>query len=261
MIPTATIRYLREMGRRERGADEGLFLAEGPRLVGDLLGRIPATLVMGTAEWYAAQGCTVEADTVLTATDSEIRRSSRLQNPRDVIAVFRRPVWHIGEAEQALIAGAWILSLDGVQDPGNVGAIVRTASWFGIQHIVCSEDTADIFNPKTLQASMGGILNVAVHYCPLAEWLHRMQQQGITVYGTSPHGESLFAADTFDTVGGLVLLGNEGVGIRPDIAAGITRWISIPCYGTAGVESLNVAIAAAILTATIRSPRLSIARQ
>jgi TrmH family RNA methyltransferase len=209
---------------------------------------------MGTAEWLAAQRRPVAADSVVTATEGDICRASRLQHPRAVMAVFRRPAWQQEEAEEAAASGAWLLALDGVQDPGNVGATVRTASWFGIPHVLCGRDTADIFNPKTLQASMGGIVNVGVHYCRLAETLRRLRGQGVAVYGTSTGGESVFAADTFAGGGGIVVLGNEGGGIREDTAAAVSRWVGIPRYGEGGVESLNVALSAAIVAATLRSP-------
>ena len=142
------------------------------------------------------------------------------------------------------------MALDGVQDPGNLGTIIRTADWFGFTHLVCSLDSADAFGPKAVQSAMGSTARVHIHYTNLVDFIRSHPKT--TTYGTFADGYSLYSAPP--ATDGLLIMGSEGRGIRPDIAALITRRIGIPRYPTdrRGAESLNVAVSTAIVCAELR---------
>ena len=174
---------------------------------------------------------------------------SFLKNPQDVLAIFKRPNWDITEItpEKELV-----LALDGIQDPGNLGTIIRLADWFGISHIVCSKDTADVFSPKTVQATMGALAHVKIHYTDLETFLQAQSAQAIPLYGTFLGGENLYEKTLSGN--GILIMGNEGNGIRPAIEAFVNEKLYIPNYpeGRDTSESLNVAIATAVVCAEFR---------
>ena len=162
MITKAKIKLIRGLERKKGRLEEGLFVAEGPKLVGELLtaGHRP-NYVAATEEWLTANKSLLKGTSADIVTDDELRRASLQQHPQSLITLFPIPKW---EARMADIASKELcLALDGVQDPGNLGTITRLADWFGIHHIFCSPDTADIFNPKATQATMGAIARVQVH--------------------------------------------------------------------------------------------------
>lgn len=178
---------------------------------------------------------------------AELEKISSLNAPQEVIALVEIPDQH--QLELKTLAGKFTLVLDGVQDPGNLGTIIRTADWFGITQIICSEDTVDVYNPKVVQATMGSLSRISVHYASLLLLLPQIKQP---VFGAMLNGENIYQTDFGSE--GLILLGNEGNGIRPEIQPLISRKITIPQTGKA--ESLNVAIAAAVFCNEISRNRL-----
>ncbi|WP_454800958.1 TrmH family RNA methyltransferase [Mucilaginibacter phyllosphaerae] len=168
---------------------------------------------------------------------SDLQKISALKNPADAIATVNIPQW--GGLNLTTLKNKFSLVLDGVQDPGNMGTIIRTADWFGITNIICSEDTVDAYNPKVVHATMGSLARVNVTYTNLAALIVAAK---LPVLGTLLNGDNIYTTN-FGTEG-LLVMGNEGNGIRPDIQALITKAITIPRVGRA--ESLNVAIATAI---------------
>lgn len=168
---------------------------------------------------------------------AELEKISALKNPADAIAAVHLPEW--GGFSDKDMQGKFTLVLDGVQDPGNMGTIIRTADWFGISNLICSEDTVDVYNPKVVQATMGSLSRMNIHYTDLKEFLRSAK---LPIYGALLNGENIYNTD-FGTEG-LVVMGNEGNGIRPEIEQLINRRVTIPRIG--GAESLNVAIATAI---------------
>jgi TrmH family RNA methyltransferase len=146
-----------------------------------------------------------------------------------------------------------MLCLDEVQDPGNLGTIIRTADWYGIRHIVCSPTTADCWAPKVVQATMGALLRVEVSYTPLAEWLQRAHKEGVATYATTLDGNPIHTASL--TRGGIIVMGNEGKGVSDSVLACVSDRLFIPPYPAdrRGSESLNVAIATAITLENFRS--------
>ncbi|MDR3129899.1 MAG: RNA methyltransferase [Tannerellaceae bacterium] len=250
MISSRVIKYIRSLEKKRNRIEQGVFLAEGNKLVTDLCLHFYAELVIAKPVWIATQG-NIAAKELLVADEADIRRASFLRNPQDVIAAFRLPMWQIKAALSSAGEGELILALDGIQDPGNLGTIIRLASWFGIPHLLCSEDTTDVFNPKSIQATMGALVNVEVHYCRLEEQLEKLREQGVPLFGASLNGEPLF--DAMLGKGGVLVVGNEGQGIRPAVRSLLDRQLYIPRYATeAAAESLNVAVATGILCAEFR---------
>ncbi|MCQ6958121.1 RNA methyltransferase [Mucilaginibacter sp. JC4] len=168
---------------------------------------------------------------------NDLQKISALKNPADAIATVNIPQW--SGLNYTTLKNKFSLVLDGVQDPGNMGTIIRTADWFGITNIICSEDTVDAYNPKVVQATMGSLARVNVTYTNLAGLISAAK---LPVFGTLLNGENIYSTN-FGTEG-LIIMGNEGNGIRPDIQQLVTKAITIPRIGKA--ESLNVAIATAI---------------
>ena len=178
---------------------------------------------------------------------TELEKISSLTTPQEVIALVKIP--EVMEIELQQLANQFTLVLDGIQDPGNLGTIIRTADWFGIQNIICSEDTVDVYNPKVVQATMGSLSRIDVHYSNILLLLPKIKQP---VFGAMLQGENIYQTDFGNE--GLILMGNEGNGIRPEIQTLINHKITIPQTGKA--ESLNVAIATAIFCNEISRNRL-----
>lgn len=178
---------------------------------------------------------------------TNIQKISSLTTATDVIAVVKTPTWPVLSA--ADLKNKFALVLDGVQDPGNLGTIIRTADWFGIQHIICSEDSVDAYNPKVVQATMGSLARVNVYYQNLPATLPAFN---MPVYGALLDGETIYNVDFGNE--GVIVLGNEGKGMRPEVKPLISRAVTIPRAGAA--ESLNVAIAAALFCSEINRNKL-----
>ena len=224
---------------------EGVFVVEGSKSVSELMSTFVCEWMLAETSWMATQG-DLPVRELLVAAEGDIRKVSFLQSPPQVIAVFRRPKY----ASEAVDPSVRLtLALDGVQDPGNVGTMIRLADWFGIEHVICSPDTADVFAPKAVQATMGALARVEVHYVDLTSCLERCDSPR---YGAFLTGENVY--ETALTPHGLLVVGNEGKGIRPTVEALIDKRLYIPPYPPhrEGVESLNVAVATAILCAEFR---------
>ena len=159
MISKNKIKYIRSLELKKNRNKEGKFVAEGFKVVDDLLALQPADLIVATGEWLRGKNFGAETE-VLEVTDEELKKVSFLQHPEQVLAVFKQAT----SGDYSINTSELSLALDGVQDPGNLGTIIRIADWFGITHIYCSQDTADVYNPKVVQATMGSIARVKVEY-------------------------------------------------------------------------------------------------
>ena len=253
-------KLIRQLASKKHRDELGLFIAEGPKVVGDLLGHMKAHLIFATREWLDASATVLDsipADEIIEVTQRELESISLLKTPRDVFAVMRRPDSDASLA--ALVQTAQnelTLALDGVQDPGNLGTIIRLADWFGIGHIFCSPDSVDAFSPKTVMATMGAIARVKVHYVDLPALLKVCQTEAcsteVPVYGTFLDGTDIYAEEL--SPNGIIVMGNEGNGISPEVAQHINRRLFIPSFPAdrPTSESLNVAIATAITCAEFR---------
>ncbi|SDP97797.1 RNA methyltransferase, TrmH family [Mucilaginibacter sp. OK268] len=174
---------------------------------------------------------------------NEVQKISSLKTPQEVIGLVKIPIWPV--LNYKALEKKFSLVLDSVQDPGNMGTIIRTADWFGIQDIICSEDTVDVYNPKVVQATMGSLARVNVHY---ADLLTVLPQIKLPIFGAMLNGENMY--NTHFGTEGLLVMGNEGNGISAPVEQLITSAVTIPRAGNA--ESLNVAIATAILCSEIK---------
>ena len=252
MISKNKIKYIRSLELKKNRNKEGVFVAEGHKVVDDLLALQPALLIVATAEWLKGKQLGAETE-VIEVTDEELKKVSFLQHPQQVLAVFRQ--------DQATAIDSFgfsgidttelSLALDGVQDPGNLGTIIRIADWFGITHIYCSQDTADVYNPKVVQATMGSIARVKVEYGNLLGLVESLSAD-VPVYGTLLDGENIYQQPLENR--GLIVMGNEGKGISPALAQKVNRRLLIPNFpeGRPTADSLNVAIATAITCAEFR---------
>ncbi|MFW6043369.1 MAG: TrmH family RNA methyltransferase [Marinilabiliaceae bacterium] len=250
MLEKAQKKLITSLSQKKYRDKQGLFVAEGPKLVDDLLtsGMTPEILVSVHDDHFYPN--LTDTSVFYPVDETEFKKISFLKTPQGVLGVFRKPsqTFHFGDHANDLT-----LCLDGIQDPGNMGTILRLADWFGIPFIVCSTDCADVFNPKVVQASMGALARVDVHYTPLAEFCTASSDQlHLPVFGTFMEGEDIFSTHLPDR--GLIIMGNEGQGIRPETEETVTTRLSIPSFGTAhtGMESLNVAVATAIVCAEFR---------
>lgn len=228
---------------------EGVFVAEGPKVVEDLMEVMRPKRLIATNEWINnKQTYGIEIDIV---TEEELARLSFLQHPQQVLAVF--PILSNNQSEDYTkeLKGKLTLALDSVQDPGNLGTIIRIADWFGIETIICSHETADVYNPKVVQATMGSIARVKVIYTDLQNTLKHLSES-LPIYGTFLNGDNIYKSNLSND--GVIVMGNEGRGISKEVAKVITNRILIPNYpeGRKCADSLNVAIATAITCAEFR---------
>lgn len=224
------------------------FIAEGTRCVLEIMGSLRCRYLVATPEWVAKwENKVADVESLIVVAQSEITKLSQQKSPQPVLAVFSMPQPCL-KSPSELKSGLY-LALDCVQDPGNLGTIIRLADWFGITDIICSRDTADAFNPKVVQATMGALVKVEIHYVNLADFLRNVT---LPVYGTFLDGDNLYESDL--SADGIIVMGNEGNGISPEVADAITRRVLIPPFpdNHATVESLNVGVATAITVAEFR---------
>ena len=239
----AEIQLVRALADKRGRAEHGLFLAEGEKLIGEL-----RASHLRVRKIFALEGL-FEGPEVEPVAPRDMERISQLKTPSNSLALVEIPHYRLKTAE---LRDRLTLALDEVQNPGNLGTIIRLADWFGIPDILCSEGTADCFNPKVVQATMGAILRVRVHYTPLAPLLAEAAAGGIPVYGTFLEGENIYGSELSTT--GIVVMGNEGRGVTPSVAQCISRKLFIPPWPADrhGSESLNVAMATGIVCAEFR---------
>ncbi len=242
MITKAQIKFVKSLQQKKFRDESGCFVAEGDKLINELREAFELELLI----------------TPETASTKEIEQMSGMRTPQGSIAVFKKaqPIIppHGGTFRSLERSGkrtgrGLVLLLDGIQDPGNLGTIIRTADWFGIHDIICSPNTADCYNPKVVQATMGALARVQIHYTDLPEWMSQ-QPKDTPIYGTLLDGEDIYHTNL--TPHGVIIMGNEGNGISEEVKAHINRKITIPSYADGHVESLNVAIATAITLAEFR---------
>ena len=244
------IKYIHSLELKKNRKTEKAFLAEGHKLVGDLLGHFHCRLLAATDKWFI-NNKELQLNDVgekLIVNEEELSSASLLKTPQQVLAVFDHPEY---PTDPSVSGQSLCLALDDIQDPGNLGTIIRLADWFGIEDVFCSPQTADIYNPKAMQATMGGIAHVRIHYTPLSDLIRNLETD-IPVYGTFLDGENMYGEKL--SKNGLIVMGNEGNGISPEVGSLINRRLYIPNYptGRETSESLNVAIATAVVCAEFR---------
>ncbi len=242
MISKNQVKLIRQLEQKKYRQREGLFVAEGPKVVGDLMRRWQPATVFATDDYTPPTAMEVQR-----VTADELRRISLLQHPQQVLALF--PLPNV-QRSTFNVQRSIMLALDGVQDPGNLGTIIRIADWFGIDDIVCSEDTADAWNPKVVQATMGSIARVNISYTNLPALLDRLPAD-TPVYGTLLDGDNIYSQPL--SARGIIVMGNEGNGLSAEVRRRVTHRLLIPSFREGdGAESLNVAVATAIVCSEFR---------
>lgn len=246
MISKNKIKYIRSLELKKNRNKEGKFVAEGFKVVDDLLALQPADLIVATQEWLHGKHLADQTE-VIEVTEEELKKVSFLQHPQQVLAVFNQAQ----DGDFSINTQELSLALDGVQDPGNLGTIIRVADWFGVGAIWCSPDTADCWNPKVVQATMGSIARVAIHYAPLVPLIDALDKD-CPVYTTQLDGENIY--ETTLKPHGVIVMGNEGNGVTEEVRQRATRPLLIPNFpqGRTTAESLNVAIATALVLGEFR---------
>lgn len=240
MLVKSQVKYIQSLSQKKLREEEGLFIAEGPKIVEEILQspNVETVEIFGTSEWIRQNARWKQrlAQNIFEINDEELARISSLQTPNQVLGLFRHPVFPPVEMGNKVS-----LMLDGIQDPGNLGTIVRCADWFGIPQIICSIDCVDVFNSKVVQSSMGSICRVQVIYKDLIKFIR--DQASIDVYAATLKGGDISKVSTIEQ--GIILIGNESRGIRPELLETVNHQITIPRKGNA--ESLNAAVATGII--------------
>lgn len=246
MLSKNKIKYIHSLELKKNRKEEHAFVAEGHKLVGDLLGHFPSKLLVATHAWLE-RNPGMKADEIIEVTQEELTRASLQKAPQEVLAVFEQPTY---EMDASVVSQNLCLALDDVQDPGNLGTIIRLADWFGIEHIFCSQGTVDVYNPKTIQATMGALARVKLHYCHLPSFIASLKDT--PVYGTFLDGENMYGKNLSEH--GLIVMGNEGNGISDEVGKLVNERLYIPNYPPQREtsESLNVAIATSVICAEFR---------
>ena len=241
MITKAEIQSIKALADKRGRVEQGAFIAEGEKLVAEL-----RTSDLVVRKVYATKPLFSDAEVIA---ERDMERISQLKSSNSILAVVEIPHYDLSKANPKKNL---VLALDRVQNPGNLGTIIRLADWFGITDIVCSADSADCFNPKVIQATMGAIIRVRVHYTSLPQWLEQQKDKGVSIYGTFLDGENIYKTEKGSC--GVIVMGNEGQGISPECEMSVTHRLYIPPYPAdcAGSESLNVAIATAITCSEFR---------
>jgi len=248
MLSKSQISLLQSLQHKKFRREHGLFLVEGLKSVSEFINSTYQVTAIYHAPLPAPNLLNLSHKINIEETSlNNLEKISSLNTPQEVIALVKIP--QQPELQVQELKGKFTLVLDGVQDPGNLGTIIRTADWFGISNIICSEDTVDVYNPKVVQATMGSLSRIAVSYTNLLLLLPKIK---LPVFGAMLNGENIYKTEFGSE--GLIVLGNEGNGIRPEIQQLIHKNITIPQLGKA--ESLNVAIATAIFCNEISRNRL-----
>ena len=246
MLSKNKIKYIHSLELKKNRKKEGVFVAEGHKLVGDLLPHFHCRLILATNTWLE-EHLDIQADEIIEITPEELVKASLLKTPQEVLAIFEQPQYNY---TTDVIKNSLCLALDDIQDPGNLGTIIRLADWFGIEHIFCSQGTVDVYNSKVIQATMGALARVKVHYCNLPNLISSLKD--VPVYGTFLDGENIYNKPLSEN--GLIIMGNEGNGVSKEVSQLINNKLYIPNYpsGRTTSESLNVAIATAVVCAEFR---------
>lgn len=240
MITKSIIKQIASLRQQKFRKELGLFVVEGRKMVGELLCSDFETVgLYATEAFINAYPSFADAEVV---SEMQMDQMSGQDTPPGILAVVRIP-----KQGDIKTSSPYVLALDGIANPGNMGTLIRTAEWFGIRDVVCSTDCVELWNPKTVQATMGSLFRVKVWKADLAEYLRQAKSGGKAVYGALLEGEDLFQMK--EKPEGVIVIGSESHGIRAEILPCITHPITIPRAGGSATESLNAAVAGGILMA------------
>jgi TrmH family RNA methyltransferase len=246
MLGKQKAKYIQSLGQKKHRDAEGLFIAEGPKVVAEILQSAPQYVkeIYAVKDWLKENSSSDQKPKFTEVSEVELEKLSQLKTPHQVVALLQK----FEEEKNIDVKGKISLVLDTIQDPGNLGTIIRIADWFGLSQVICSYDCADIYNPKVVQATMGSIARVKVFYADLLSWLQ--QQEDIRIYATLLEGKDVTRMGVLNE--GLIIIGNESKGIHEEILQLTNEKITIPRKGKA--ESLNAAVAAGIILSHLSEP-------
>ncbi len=241
------IKYIQSLKMKKKRDQFGVFVAEGEKCIENLINNSRCQYLAGIPEVINRFKNVHSIEEIVDATPEELQRASHFKTPSSIIGVFYQENHTI---DSTTLNSGLHLVLDEIQDPGNMGTIIRLADWFGIESIICSHNTVDIYNPKTVQATMGAITRVPVVYTDLHDFLQQNSQ--LPVYGTFLEGNNIYEENL--SKDGFIVMGNEGKGISREIEEFVTNKLLIPSFATdnSRPESLNVAVATAIVCSEFR---------
>ncbi|MCG2615685.1 RNA methyltransferase [Terrimonas sp. NA20] len=239
MLSKSKVKYIQSLGQKKQRDDERLFIAEGPKIVAELLQDNPDGIshVYALPSWVEERRIDLSSSLITEVSVEELARISQLHTPNQVLAVMKQ----FPESPVPPLKGSIALALDTIQDPGNLGTIIRIADWFGIPRIICSHNCADQYNPKVVQSTMGSIGRVQVHYTDLEAWLGSLTD--VPVYAAALQGQDILQMKRLTE--GVIVIGNESKGISPAVMEKVNVRLTIPQKGKA--ESLNAAVATGII--------------
>ncbi|WP_297797223.1 RNA methyltransferase [uncultured Eudoraea sp.] len=240
MVVKSQLKFIKSLYQKKYRIENGLFIAEGKKMVSELLrSKIKSHSIYTTDSEFT----TKKETAIYYITEKDLLRISAQKSPNKMLGIFEIP------SPEAIDYSDWVVVLDAIQDPGNLGTIIRLCDWFGIEHLICSRDTADCYNSKALQSTMGSIARVNIVYADIAEVL---KKNTTPVFGTYMNGSSVYTESLPEK--GILILGNEGRGISEKVGNLIAyeNRLGIPQYGKRATESLNVATATAIFLSEIR---------
>ena len=238
MLSKTKVKYIQSLGHKKRRDEEQVFIAEGPKIVNELLKepRVHALEIFALQDWLQHNSIPADVEHHIV-TQEELEKITQLSTANKVLAIFQQPkvIANIDTNNK------WILLLDGIQDPGNLGTIIRIADWFGINQIICSHECASIYNTKVIQSSMASIARVDVLVTDLLPWVK--DHPSCNYYAAALEGDDVTAMDKLKE--GVIMIGNESKGLNPELLSKANTRITIPRLGNA--ESLNAAVATGII--------------
>ncbi len=246
MLTKSQVKYIQSLNDKKFRKEYGVFVAEGPKIIGEILANenFEPVALYATSQWWQQNKFvrnSLPFALFYELEEQELERISFLSTPNQVVGIFKQPAISAG----ILLKNTITLLLDGIQDPGNLGTIIRIADWFGIPQIIASNDCVDVYNPKVVQSTMGSITRVRVIYDDLGSFISK--HPDVTLYASVLNGQSLSSFGKIKE--GMLLIGNESKGISSDLMALAAHLVTIPRYGHA--ESLNAAVAAGIILSHI----------
>ena len=254
MLSKNKIKYINSLKLKKHRTYEKKFLIEGKKLLKEIIASdIKITTIIGKENWLQREikNLNFSSDVeIIPAGEKDLSRISNLHTPQEAIGIAEIPTRKWPEKE---ISKELSLVIDNIQDPGNMGTIIRLADWFGIKNLICSKNTVDVYNPKVIQSTMGAISKVKVHYTDLTAFLSECSSTyNLEIFGTFTNGENIYKSSLPQK--GLLVIGNEGSGISPELNSYFTKKLKIPDYpgNQSHSESLNVGTATAILLSEFR---------
>jgi len=247
MLSKNQLKRLRGLQRKKERVNSGLFVVEGKKIVAEILQSSTTYVELyATSNWFDNNPTFHNKDNSYELSDRDLGQVSSLKTPNEVLLVLKQKSLTSFDVVSNEVL---VLALDAVNDPGNLGTIIRLADWFGVQHILCTSNTVDQYNPKTVQSAMGSINSVQMHYGDLGEMLSNLKSH--TIYASDLNGDSIYTTSFAEK--SVILMGSESHGISEEILSIVNKKITIPTFSVSGVDSLNVATATAIVLSEFRS--------